>query len=233
MEFKKSPAVSVVMTAYNSEAYIDEALQSILNQDCPGLEVIVIDDGSKDGTYERLCSYGNRIKSIKQEHSGIASGWNKGIREAGGDFLSFLDADDLWTENKVKKQLEVFSRRSSTDLCFGHAVQFRCGSVDDKEKPEGRVYTEKQPGISAGTLMIKRTAFLRVGYFREKWNKGIFMDWYMRAKEEGFTEYMHPDVFLKRRLHDTNHGVVQRNMYKDYVRMLKESLDRKRQNPDV
>ena len=232
-ERDENPVVSVVMTAYNSEKFIEEAVLSILNQKYPALEIIVVDDGSEDGTHKLIRSYRDQMKIIYQKHSGIAAGWNRGVDEASGLFLSFLDADDLWTEDKISKQLSVFSNNPEVDISFGHAVQFREPSEDSINKNQERVYTKKQPGISAGTIMIKRQAFEQIGRFNKKWSKGIFMDWYMQAKEFGLNVHMHPDVFLRRRVHDSNHGVLRRDKYQDYVRMLKESLDRKRENPET
>lgn len=77
-------------------------------------------------------------------------------------------------------------------------------------------------------MMIRKDRFLDVGYFNPEWRKGIFSDWYLRATEAGLSIHMDTSVMLHRRIHDSNHGVTQRDKYVDYVRMLKASLDRKR-----
>jgi glycosyltransferase involved in cell wall biosynthesis len=98
--------VSVIIVVYNGEKYIDEAIQSALNQTYKDIELIVVDDGSTDGTKDVVEKYKN-VKYIYQENRGQGSSRNVGIENSKGDYLAFLDADDLYASDKIEKQLEI------------------------------------------------------------------------------------------------------------------------------
>ena len=125
--------VSVVVPAYNAEATIDQTLQSVRSQSYPHLEVIVVDDGSTDGTRGIVLSHAaqdRRIRLVWEPNSGVAAARNHGIRVARGDLIAPVDADDLWSPEKVARQVDVFDRE-------GHGVTL--------------VYTLAQCGVSRGS----------------------------------------------------------------------------------
>lgn len=220
------PLVSVIVTVYNGSKYIAETLTSVINQDYANLEVIVIDDGSDDDTARIVQQFPAKIYYEYQQHEGIASGWNKGVERAGGVYITFIDADDTWSNGKITRQVDYLEKHPETDIVFGFVKEFLSPEIaNGQTTAKGPV-----PGISACTMMMKRSRFMEIGLFNPKWRKGIFSDWYLRATEAGATVYMIKEVFLNRRIHDANHGIVQRDKYVDYVRMLKASLDRKRKS---
>lgn len=220
------PKISVIITVFNGEKYFRETLQSIVDQDYSNIEIIVIDDGSTDHTARLVKDFAAKINYEFQQNKGIAAGWNRGVEKAAGDYITFIDADDVWTKNKTRKQVEFLEANSKVDIIFGYAQEFLSPDISDNQHEK----QEKSPipGVSAGTMMIKKEKFLEVGLFNTKWRKGIFSDWYLRATEAGLRIFMDQETVLRRRIHDTNHGILQRDKYVDYVRMLKESLDRKR-----
>ena len=225
LNMNELPKVSVIITVYNGERYIRETIQSILDQKYSNLEIILIDDGSTDNTADIIDQLPAKINYEFQENKGIAEGWNKGIHKSTGTYISFLDADDLWSKSKTHKQVRLLETKPDMDIMFGHAKEFYSEDVH-------RVSADLKPipGYSAGTMMIKKERFLNVGLFNTKWIKGIFADWYLRATEAGLTVYMDEEIFLYRRIHDKNHGILKRDKYVDYLKMLKESLDRKRKS---
>ena len=97
--------VSVVIPNYNNGQYLAEAISSAISQTYKNLEIIVIDDGSTDDSNEILESFGSKIRLIKQENRGAASARNQGIRSAKGDYIAFLDSDDIWKPNKIELQV--------------------------------------------------------------------------------------------------------------------------------
>ena len=97
-----------MIPAFDAERYLGDAIESILRQTCPPVELIVVDDGSSDRTPEIALSFGDSVRCVRQPHSGIGAALNRGIAMAHGALLAFLDADDLWTENKLALQLEAF-----------------------------------------------------------------------------------------------------------------------------
>lgn len=106
------PLVSVVVPVYNAEEYIEECLRSILEQDYPALEVIVVDDGSVDGTADRVCAFGDRVLYRRQANSGSAVARNLGVDLAGGDYIAFCDSDDLWAPHRLKQQVAFLRGQS-------------------------------------------------------------------------------------------------------------------------
>ena len=228
-----SPLVSVIISVYNGEAYLAETIESVVNQKYPNIEIIIIDDGSTDGSGKVIPRFVHPVRYHYQPNNGIAAAWNRGIELANGDFIAFNGADDLWTKDKIQKQLDAFISDSTLDIVFSHVKQFHSPELSEEEKKKIWCPDELMPGVSAGTMLIKRESFFRVGLFNIKWRRGIFNDWYLRATELGLRTYILPDLHMLRRLHRTNHGIVNRNKSVDYVRMLKASLDRRRsQAPD-
>lgn len=104
---KEQPLVSVVMPAYNSEATIGAALRSALSQEGANIEVVVVDDGSADLTARQARQFGERVRVIEQSNAGPQVARNRGIQEAKGEYIAFLDADDIWLPGKVSAQLKV------------------------------------------------------------------------------------------------------------------------------
>jgi glycosyltransferase involved in cell wall biosynthesis len=183
-------------------------------------EVIVVDDGSSDATADVARSFGPPVRCVVQAASGIGAAVNRGVREASGGLLAFLDADDLWTLEKLGLQLAVLGEHPALDAVFGHAQNFRAdGTVE-----------ARMSGLIRGTMVVRREAFDRVGPFAD-WRLGEFIDWYARAVDLGLATLTLPDVVLLRRVHDANTGVTRRDERDEYTRVLKSVLDRRRAEP--
>ena len=112
------PAVSVVIPTYNRAHLICESLDSIFAQTFKDYEVIVVDDGSTDNTAEVLSPYMARIRYLKQENGGVAAARNRGMLAAEGEFVAFLDSDDLWLPTKLEKQVALLRQRGDVQLCY-------------------------------------------------------------------------------------------------------------------
>lgn len=113
-----NPLVSVVIPVYNQERYIAEAVESVLGQTYPAVELIVVDDGSKDRTPEILAGYGERLQYVRQDNSGAAVALNRGIELAGGDLVGWLSSDDVYKPTKVARQVELFAQRPQLALTY-------------------------------------------------------------------------------------------------------------------
>jgi glycosyltransferase involved in cell wall biosynthesis len=118
------PLVSVVIAAYNAAQFLPETLDSVFAQTYGSLEVIVVDDGSTDGTRTLLEAYPPRIRLIRQAHGGLAAARNAGLRAANGDFIALLDADDLWLPEKIAVQVEVARRHPEAGMIVCDGVEF-------------------------------------------------------------------------------------------------------------
>ena len=219
--------VSVVIPAYNAERYVREAIDSVLAQDHEPCEVIVVDDGSTDGTSDVVAGIPG-LRRLEQENAGIGPARNTGVAVAEGEFLAFLDADDLWMPGSLSRQVAALRADPALDMVFGHAEQF--ASPESAEEIERSVTFVKEPtpAYLAGTMLIRRAAFDRAGPFPSEFEVGEFVEWYLRAIDVGLTSTMDPRLVLRRRIHESNTGRRMRDSRLDYVRIVKASLDRRR-----
>jgi glycosyltransferase involved in cell wall biosynthesis len=169
-----------------------------------------------------------RVRVLRLEQKGVSLALNRGIADSDGEYLAFIDADDLWSRFKLERQFQAFSTRGDTEAVFGRVEQFLSPELDDETRKRLHIRDKILPGRVRGTLLIRRECFQRVGAFDESMNYGEFLDWYMRARDAGLQEVMLEDVLLKRRLHGRNMGYTERAGRQDYVRILKRGLDRRR-----
>lgn len=131
MDYAKSDQlVSVVIPTYNRANQIREAVRSVLNQTWPHCELIVVDDGSTDGTEEVLQEFGERVRYFKTVNRGVASARNRGIRESSGQWVSFLDSDDRWHPEKIERQMLALAEHEAT-VCFCMSTDEDGLSLDD------------------------------------------------------------------------------------------------------
>jgi glycosyltransferase involved in cell wall biosynthesis len=225
---QNKPLVSVIIPVYNCERYLAEAINSVLAQTYRQHEIIVVDDGSTDDSANVAERYASAVRYCHQSHAGIGAARNRGVKMAQGSFLSFLDADDLWVEDKTALQMMAFEQDPSLDMVFGHAIEFRSPEIEGAAEQAAPGHGDGMPGIISGATLIRRTSFLQIGLFSTEWQVGEFIDWYLKATECGLKSTMVPQIVLKRRLHDSNTGILKRDSQVHYVRILKAALDRRR-----
>jgi glycosyltransferase involved in cell wall biosynthesis len=213
------PLVSVIIPVRDGERYLAEAVRSVLDQSYEQVDPIVVDDGSQDGTADVARGFEDALRYVRQAPAGTAAALNRGIGLARGPFLAFLDADDLWTPRKLELQVAALARDPGLDIVFGHVRQFR----DLVSAP-----AEPQPGLSKGTMVVRRESFERVGAFDTAWRVGDFVDWYARAEDRGLVSTMLPDVVMLRRLHAGNSTLRDSGALVDYARVARAALERRR-----
>lgn len=218
--------ISTIVPLYNTRAYVVEAIDSILAQTRPADEIIVVDDGSTDGGPELVAGYGSRVCIVRQAHAGAATALNRGIAQATGDAIAFLDADDLWTRDKLERQQSILLANDSVDCVFGLVQQF-----DQRGAAGGAgVSHEPQRGVSRIALLIRRAAFDRFGLFDESMRVVEFVPWYARAAVLGLTTEMLDHVMAYRRIHLGNSSIVRRDQQQQESLLgLKKALDLRRQ----
>jgi glycosyltransferase involved in cell wall biosynthesis len=220
--------VSVIIGVYNGAPYIAEAIDSVLAQTYDDYELIVIDDGSDDGTAEIVKGYGDRLVYRYQERRGMGAGRNHGVELSRGSFLTFLDADDRFTPHKLEKQVAEFRRDPSLEVVFGHIDEFISPDLPPERAARLRPPQLDAPWPTPNLMLVRREAFDRVGPFSTELKVGIGVDWYARAMEHGLKSTIPNAVVLERRLHAQNNGIRERDNRIQYVRVLKASLDRRR-----
>lgn len=167
------PAVTVIIPTFNREQFLKEAVDSVLSQTYQDFELVVVDDGSTDQTKKMIQNYGQRLIYIFQENRGVSAARNRGIAEAKGEFISFLDSDDLWKKDKLSMQVDLMKRRKEIMLSFTDEIWIRKGvrvnPMKKHQKHSGRIYEKCLPLciISPSSVMIRRELFGAVGLFDE------------------------------------------------------------------
>ncbi len=168
--------VSVIVPAYNHAAYVRECIDSALNQTYPDVEVVVVDDGSTDGTYEILRTYGDRITLIRQENRGTQAARNTAIRASTGEFIALLDSDDVWLPHKLERQIPLLADQR-VGLVYGYAYRVDAsGQISDGGRPFGEVMPATLSQVEALLIrnpvptlsaVFRRTCISSLGGFDE------------------------------------------------------------------
>ena len=225
---RSKPLVSVIIPVYNGEKYLAEAIESVLAQTYRPIEVIVVDDGSTDGSADVAKGFVPFVQYCFQPNGGTGAARNLGIDLALGSFFAFLDADDVWVKDKLTLQMATFDANPDVDIVFGHVQQFHSPELDDSVRNRIRCPAEPMPGHLPSAMLIKRDAFFRVGLFETHWQVGQDVSWVLRAMEQRLDMIMLPDLVYMRRLHKNNKGITKRQFITQRVQILKASLDRRR-----
>ena len=223
-----SSLISVMIGAYNAEPYLAEAIESVFAQTHQPLELIVIDDGSTDGTAVVAQAYGDRLSFAQQENGGNGAARNRALQLANGNYFAFLDADDRFTPRKLELQLAALDADPALDVVFGHVQEFVSPEIAADVKVQIRNPAPVSPWTSPNLMLIRRESFDRVGLFSASLRVGVTVDWYARATEASLKALMLPDVVLERRLHGQNNGMREQSKRLQYVEVLKASIDRRR-----
>jgi glycosyltransferase involved in cell wall biosynthesis len=200
--------VSVVMTAFNAEAYLAEAVESVLSQSRPPHEFIIVDDGSTDGTRQVLDRYLGKIIRLSQSNRGQTVSINRAIAMASGEALAFQDADDLWCERKLEHQLPALEANDQIDAVFGLVRQFVSSDVPEARRMALAPINEIIRGESQIAMLVRRTAYDKIGGFDETIRATGMIEWLGRAKMRGLRSIMLEEIVALRRLHLRNGGRI-------------------------
>lgn len=209
-----------MVPVHNDERYLAEAIESIRANSLAPCEVIVVDDGSSDGSGDVARSFAE-VRYVRQEAAGAAQARNHGISLCTGDWVAFLDADDLWTPNKLELQAAALLRDPGLDGVFGSVVQF-------SHQEDRLVEEEPKVGQLLGGWLVRRQLFERVGLFDSRYRMGEFIDWCLRSQELGCRYGTIPEVVLRRRLHERNMGRTEKENRQDYARVVMAALRRRK-----
>lgn len=224
----QAPLISAVIPVHDGERYLAEAIESVLAQTHPRIEVIVSDDGSADRSLEIARGFGDRVRCVSGPRGGPGPARNRGVEaaSASGSYLAFLDADDRWHRQKLERQLRLLGD-SGAEIAFAMARQFISPELSAEQAARFEVPAEPQAARQPGAMLIPRESFDRVGPFAG-WRMGEFMEWLLRARELRLSEVLAGEVLLERRVHPGGHSLSGRPRINDYARILKRSLDRRR-----
>lgn len=208
-EQKYSPIISIIMPTYNRVGFIEEAINSIAIQSFPRIQLIVVDDGSTDGTCEKMREIMTLypeidIRFCKQEHAGISAARNRGIVEAEGEWIGFLDSDDLWHKHKARKQIEYLERHPECEILFTRYENFMDPNID---RPGERqiILSQEVDKWYLASAMVRKNLFGRCGHFSLELERWEDSEWVTRAKILGVDiSHCLEESLYYRRIHGNN-----------------------------
>lgn len=186
-------AVSVIIPAFNAERFLSATLDSAQKQSVPPAEIIVVDDGSTDATADIAKHF--QVRYIHKANEGISSARNTGLRAARGDYISFIDADDLWPADKLERQLAHVRANPDFGIVLG-MIQ----TIDAEGNPLDEAFYIPH----LGTALIKRSVIDKVGYFDTSLAQAEDSDWFFRAMETDICISVLENVLLFYRRHQNN-----------------------------
>ena len=204
----KIPLVSVIIPTYNRGWVVQEAIDSVLDQDFRDYELIVVDDGSDDNTREILGAYGKAITVLQQSNRGVSAARNRGIAEAAGRLIAFLDSDDLWLPRKLATQVKFFAENADAVINQTQEIWIRNGvRVNPKKrhhKFSGMIFERSLALclVSPSAVMIKKSLFDAVGVFDENLPACEDYDLWLRVSCRYPVHLMDSPLIIKRGGHD-------------------------------
>lgn len=207
-------SVSVIISSYNYARYLPTTIGSVLAQSVPPREVIVVDDGSSDDSVEVIKSFGERVRLVAQKNQGVCAARNNGARMAGGDILAFMDSDDIWLPQKLKKQIAAFESDAEVGIVscgirfFNEKnetiVEYNTGKSGWRAK-DILLYKEPVLNTTASAIAVRREIFERTGGFDER--RELFSaedrEFCYRAAQISKLVFI-PEILVDYRIHGSN-----------------------------
>lgn len=206
---KNGPLVSILLPVYNSRRYIEECLNSILNQTYKNIEIIIINDGCNDGTEEILKTIAIEFRNIKlynQENLGYCNSINKGIVYCSGEYIARMDADDIMISSRIERQvehLEMYPEVSilGTSICYINSFgEELTKHIFPNRYKIPRQILDQSP-VAHPSVMIRKSVFQKVGKFRSNLYPSEDYDFWLRASSLGFVIDNLDEILLLYRIH--------------------------------
>ncbi|MDR2553041.1 MAG: glycosyltransferase family 2 protein [Treponema sp.] len=214
--------ISVIIPCRNGTNYLAEVVASVKKQNM-NVEIIIVDDGSTDGTAKTARSLG--CKTVSIPHSGLSAARNEGIKNASGDFIMFLDHDDIMNEGALDLLYQELKNEPEAMLVEAMLEDFISPELDNESKSRLVSRPESYYGLLTGAVLFRREVFEHIGGFDEKLETGQGVDFMLRIKAKEIKTKRLDFVSCRRRLHNTNMGrTLQKEENRDYSTLLREKL---------
>ena len=230
----QNPLVSVVVATYNMGQHLPGAVESVLAQHYGDVELVVVDDGSTDGTPDVMQPYlkDSRVRYHRQKNAGQASAKNAGIRNSTGSLIGFCDADDAWVANKLTLQVPLFAKNEKVGVVYS-GVQDMANASSAARPPakspkfRGKVTDDLYLNnfVPFGTAVVRRSALERVGPFDERYRMGIDWELWLRCSLHYEFDYV-PDVTYLYRVWEGQMSNNWRGRYDHALRIMRDFVER-------
>jgi glycosyltransferase involved in cell wall biosynthesis len=221
------PLISVIVPVYNGEKFLRDSLASIFAQTYRPIEVIVIDDGSVDGS-GKIAQLYSEVRYEYEQRQGSAVARNRGLAICRGELIAFLDADDLWLSNKLSLQAAYLAMHTEVGGVRGMMKNFLEAGMECPSWIDPSTLLQPSDVVSLGTILVRRSLLEAVGEFNPVYFQGQDLEWFIRVKESGIPIQGTDETVLLRRVHQSNISHNQSRRAQGRLRMLRESIDRKR-----
>lgn len=198
-----SASVSVIVAVFNGEAFIRDAIDSARKQTVAPLEIIVVDDGSTDRTVQ-LVQDEPGVTLIQQRNAGASAARNVAVARASGDWIGFLDADDLWLPHKLERQLALAASRPELEIVAGNHLPFLEPGTACPRWLNPQHLVEGAGCFMSSILLVRREVFSRVGLFNESLRFAEDFEWVARTRDAGVLMGSVQEIILHKRVHGTN-----------------------------
>jgi glycosyltransferase involved in cell wall biosynthesis len=207
--------ITTIVICRNSKSHLKACLASIFNQTLKTNELIVVDGNSTDGSIEFLMQQ-NQIQCVQQEGVGIANARNFGLEKATGDFIAFLDADDIWNPESLEVRMATLINNPTLLACGGHLVKTN-------------ELQQAVPAFTPGGFVFRKEVFSVFGNFNEKWKYASDHEWFKRVLQGGLVYAMLPQVILTKKIHTSNTSILHKEKYRDEMMQILRSTNQEKQ----
>lgn len=224
----EGPLVTVVIPVKDGARFLREAIDSVLSQSHPRIEVVVVDGGSTDGSTEIAGSY-EAVTLIAQEGTGIGGAWNEGVEAGSGELIALLDSDDRWLPGKLEAQVAMLGDDPALDAVIGGVRHFLepGHAIPPGFRPE--LLESEESARMPGAILFRRSMWEEVGAFDTGYDIATDVEWFFRLNDAGVRIGIVPEVVIEKRIHDSNLSLsdIEHNN-RELLRVMRESVARKR-----
>lgn len=221
------PLVSVIVPVFNGGNFLAESIGSIRAQNYDPLEIIIVDDGSTDGSALITSTLGKDIHYIYQSNKGVASARNTGLNNSSGVVIAFLDQDDVWPMNKLSSQVPFLMEQPEIDIVMGKTRLFgELSRLKYQDRFERLNYVVDHSFLGSG--VIRKSVFEIIGFFDTTLKTGDDIDWMLRARDKAIPIIKLEHVTLQYRIHQGNLMRETSLIDLQFTQIIKKSLDRRR-----
>jgi glycosyltransferase involved in cell wall biosynthesis len=234
-----APLISVITPFFNAERYVKEAIESVLNQTHRPLELLLVDDGSTDGSFEIAVALARENPELQllrlSRNQGVAAARNAALAVSRGEFITFHDADDIMVAYRLSFQLDYLTRHPEVDMVMGTMEIFFESGVEPPPSLQKPHADEDNPRHCLISIMVRRAVFDKVGLFDPSYRVGSDTEWILRAQTTGAVLARLNRVLTHRRIHGTNliyqYGERRNELKRAVIGLVRHRIAKRRRSP--